>query len=303
MCVMLYGFRPLGLQGLTDIAEARSAGRLYVVATPIGNLADFSPRATATLKQVALIAAEDTRHTGRLLSHFGVSTPQMALHDHNEAEVHGTVLDRLRGGDDVALVSDAGTPLISDPGYRLVHAAAAAAIDVVAVPGPSAVTAALSVSGLAVDQFVFIGFLPARDEARLRALGNLVDEQRTTVAFESVHRIGATLDALAGVLQAERRLSVHREITKQFESVYRGTATALAGAFADGSIVAKGEFVIVIEGASASDDAASSVDVDRLLTVLLRFAPLKSAVAAAQELTGLPRNRLYQRALALAGPD
>ena len=280
------------------LEDTPSTGQLYVVATPIGNLGDFSPRAVDVLRDVALIAAEDTRHTGRLLSHFGVATPQMALHDHNEARALTAVIARLRAGDDVAVVSDAGTPLISDPGYRVVRAAIDAGIEPIAIPGPSAVTAALSIAGLPVDQFVFIGFLPNRDDARQRCIASLADETRTVVAFESVHRIVATLRTLADELEPSRPICVLRELTKQYETAYRGSVAELAAAAQAGVIVAKGEFVLVIAGAPRGADDAT-VDVDRLLVTLLAHAPLKSAVTAVQELTGLPRNRLYQRALEL----
>ncbi|MEL7535996.1 MAG: 16S rRNA (cytidine(1402)-2'-O)-methyltransferase [Pseudomonadota bacterium] len=270
-----------------------------MVATPIGNLADLSARARSVLSEVALIAAEDTRHTSRLLSHFGIHTPQMALHDHNESTALTNILRRLELGEDVAVVSDAGTPLISDPGFRLVRAAIAAGVDPVAVPGPSAVTAALSIAGLPVDQFTFVGFIPSRDEARQRFVAELVEERRTVVAFESVHRIAATLAAFADVLPPERQLSVHREMTKQFESTYRGSAADLAAAAAAGEIVMKGEFVLVIAGSADQAVERHAVDTDSLLGVLLDELPVKAAVAAAQRLTGAPRNRLYQRALAL----
>ncbi|MEM8983583.1 MAG: 16S rRNA (cytidine(1402)-2'-O)-methyltransferase [Pseudomonadota bacterium] len=281
--------------------EAPPTAPLYVVATPIGNLADMSPRALQTLRDVALIAAEDTRHTGRLLSHFGLSTPLMALHDHNEERVVDRVLRQLRSGAAVALVSDAGTPLISDPGYRLVRAAVAAGVAVETVPGPSAVMAALSVCGLPVDQFVFAGFLPPRDEARQRFIRTLADETRTVVVFESVHRIESTLAALADLLPPARELSIHRELTKQYESAYRGTAGELLGAFRAGELIAKGEFVIVIAGADAPLAATSApVDIDALLRVLLASMPLKQAVAATVKLTGHGRNQLYQQALAIS---
>ncbi|MEM1262315.1 MAG: 16S rRNA (cytidine(1402)-2'-O)-methyltransferase [Pseudomonadota bacterium] len=279
--------------------KAEAVASLYVVATPIGNLADMSPRAVQTLRDVALIAAEDTRHTGRLLSHFGISTALMALHDHNEQRVVERVINRLRDGDAVALVSDAGTPLISDPGYKLLRAAVTAEIEVRTVPGPSAVTAALSVSGLPTDQFVFAGFLPARDDARQRFIKSLASETRTVVVFESVHRIEASLTAFSRLLPA-RRLTVHRELTKQYESAYRGSASELLAALNAGELVARGEFVFVIAAAADDAEAASAeVEITALLRVLLAAMPLKQAVAEAVTLTGRSRNQLYEQALAI----
>ncbi len=275
-------------------------GRLFVVATPIGNLKDLSSRALETLQSVACIAAEDTRRTQHLLSHFGVKTRLLPLHDHNESAATAALVQRLSRGDDLALVSDAGTPLVSDPGYRLVSAVIAAGFVAVPIPGPSALTAALSVAGLPVDQFVFAGFVPARDEARLRFIATLASETRTLVCFESVHRIQPTLQALAHALPDSRRISVHREITKQYESAYRGSARDLAAAAAAGDLVAKGEFVLVIEGAAAAEPDALSAASEKLLALLLAELPLKSAVRICQKATGQSRNALYERALALS---
>src|SRR5690606_35656101 len=191
-----------------------TVGTLFVIATPIGNLADLSPRARRLLAEADLIAAEDTRHTGRLLSEFGIETPQMALHEHNEQEVVPLVLERLEGGASVALVSDAGTPLISDPGYRLVRAARAAGIPVSPVPGPSAVVAALSVSGLPTDRFCFEGFLPARPGPRRARLATLASEPRTLVCYVSVHRVRETLDDFGAAFGASLPACVGRELTK-----------------------------------------------------------------------------------------
>lgn len=284
-----------------DVNGPVTGGQLYVVATPIGNLRDLSPRALDVLRDVEIIAAEDTRHTGRLLSHFGIGTPQIALHDHNEATVAAGLVEKICNGAAVALVSDAGTPLISDPGFRLVTSAIDAGIQPVAVPGPSAITAALSIAGLPTDQFVFAGFLPPREDARAQRLAELGNETRTVVAFESVHRIGATLKALATSLNDNRRVAVARELTKKFECVYRGTAQQLLAALDDATIVAKGEFVVMIEGAPKT--ANGNTDADPLLRELIALAPLKQAVAAAQRLTGRSRNELYQRALLLRGEE
>ncbi len=275
-----------------------NAATLYVVATPIGNLEDLSPRARQTLADVDLIAAEDTRHTRRLLTHFGIRTPLFALHEHNEAAAAAELVRRLRRGESVALVSDAGTPLISDPGYRFVAAAAEAGVRIATVPGPSAAVAALSISGLPTDSFVFAGFLPARPAARRRALEDLEGESRTIVLYESVHRCGALLEDVVAVLGGERSAALARELTKRHESVYRGTAGELSAAWSSGEIVARGEFVLCLGGATGrgADDAAA----ERVLRLLMKEElPLKTAARLAAEITGVARNRLYRRAMDL----
>ena len=198
-------------------AEEVKPGHLYVVATPIGNLGDLAPRALKILDGVDLIAAEDTRVTGAMLSHFGIRKKMLALHDHNEAESAEVVLEELRRGHSVALVSDAGTPLVSDPGYVLVRMTRAARLPVIAVPGPSAVLAALSISGLPTDRFVFAGFLPAKSEARLSMLRELARESRTVILYESTHRIVDSVAAIAEILGGARRMCLARELTKLFE--------------------------------------------------------------------------------------
>ena len=204
------------------IIVIKSAGRLYVVATPIGNLGDLSVRAREILQTVSLIAAEDTRHTGVLLKHFGIRTPQVSLHDHNERHRSGGIIERLRQGDSVALVSDAGTPAINDPGFDLVRTAAAAGCEIVAVPGPCAAIAALSIGGLPTDRFCFEGFLPARGAARRKRLQSLAAEARTLVLYEAPHRVRETLEDCAAVFGGERSATVAREITKMHETTYRG---------------------------------------------------------------------------------
>jgi 16S rRNA (cytidine1402-2'-O)-methyltransferase len=201
-------------------------GVLYVVATPIGNLSDMSPRALSVLGGVHLIAAEDTRHTGQLLAHFGIATPMAALHEHNEREAVPALIERLRAGEAVALVSDAGTPLISDPGFHLVRAVHRAGLRVLPVPGPSAVVSALSVSGLPSDRFAFEGFLPAGREQRLKRLAILARETRTLIFFEAPHRILAFLADMSEALGAMRQAVVARELTKRFETVMSGTLPA-----------------------------------------------------------------------------
>src|SRR5690606_30354856 len=237
-------------------------GALYVVGTPIGNLDDLSPRAREVLGRVSAIAAEDTRRTSGLLSSIGLKKPLIAFHEHNEERRADAVLERLAQGESLALVSDAGMPLISDPGWRLVERAIEAGFDVLSVPGPSAVAAALSVSGLPTDRFVFEGFLPRKAHARDARLKALVAEERTLVLFESVHRLGETLPALVRIFGAERRACAARELTKLHEQVFRGTLEEIERALG-AEIPLLGEFVLVLAGAGAPD-AHSQADVRRI---------------------------------------
>jgi 16S rRNA (cytidine1402-2'-O)-methyltransferase len=273
------------------------SGTLFIVATPIGNLEDLTLRAKKTLADVDLIAAEDTRHTGRLLSHLGIKTRLLALHDHNEEQVAATVIQELGAGKSVALVSDAGTPLISDPGYRLVRAAHQNNVVVSPVVGPSAVTAALSAAGLATDRFCFEGFVAAKQAARLNALGELVNETRTLVFYESVHRISEFMQDLAEVFGDDRPAFIGRELTKLHEHCVQGSIGSLVRQLDDGSIVSKGEFVVIVAGSEQAPE--SSIDVDRLLLELIEFMPAKDAAAITARATGNKRNALYQRLLDL----
>ncbi|HSM31277.1 MAG TPA: 16S rRNA (cytidine(1402)-2'-O)-methyltransferase [Woeseiaceae bacterium] len=275
------------------------SGTLFVVATPIGNLEDLSPRARQTLAEVDLIAAEDTRHTGRLLLHLGVKTPQFALHEHNEARAAQSLIERLKDGNSVALVSDAGTPLVSDPGYRLVQAAHEHGITVSPVAGPSAVTAALSVSGLPTDRFGFEGFPPAKPVARRKWLQARAADGRTLLFFEAVHRIAATLADMVDVFGADREAFLGRELSKLHEQCRRATLAELLDEVSDGRIVSKGEFVIAVHG--ADDGASSSIDAERLLRELAEALPPKTAAAIAARVTGERRNALYRRLLAIKG--
>ena len=273
------------------------SGTLFVVATPIGNLDDLTPRARQTLATVDLVAAEDTRHTGRLLSNIGAKPGLLALHDHNEERaVHG-LIEALKDGKDVALVSDAGTPLVSDPGFRLVRAAHENRITVVPLPGASAVTAALSVAGLPTDRFCFEGFAPSKRAARRRWLEGLAREQRTIVLYESVHRIGDCLADLVDLFGADRQAFIGRELTKMHEQCVQETLGSLAQRVTDGSIVGKGEFVIVIAGAAPIDE--STVDADRLLRLLGEQLSAREAARIAAEVTGAKKNALYERLLEL----
>ena len=274
------------------------SGTLFIVATPIGNLEDLSPRARQTLAEADLIAAEDTRHTGRLLSHFGVKTRLLALHEHNEAERVGAVIAELRAGKTVALVSDAGTPLISDPGYRLAQAAHDAGIAVVPLPGPSALTAALSVAGLPTDRFCFEGFLPAKHKARAAALANLAGESRTMVFYESVHRVEESLDDMVAAFGPDRPAFIGRELSKLHEQAVRGSLAELHAMLGSGEITKKGEFVIIVAG--SDEPGAASVDSDILLTELAGKLPDKEVARIVGRVTGEKRNALYRRLLELA---
>lgn len=269
--------------------------RLYVVATPIGNLGDISSRAVTVLGDVALIAAEDTRHTGQLLKHLGLTTPMMRLDDHSERQSMAKIVQRALGGESVALVSDAGTPLISDPGYLLVNACMEAGIEVVPVPGPSSVTTALSVSGLPTDRFVFEGFLSSKSKARREQLKALVGERRTMVLFEAPHRIEASVKALAEVFGDDRLLCICRELTKTYEQIVSRPVGELVRMLESGEIPSKGEFVLVLAGAESD----TALDADRLLRALLAEMPPARAAAVAAGLTDHTRNTLYERAMVI----
>lgn len=274
-------------------------GRLAVISTPIGNLGDLSPRARDELAAAELVAAEDTRRTGQLLTTLGLSRPLVSLHEHNESERIGELLERLRGGARIALVSDAGTPLLSDPGFELVRRVAQAGIAVVAVPGPSAVTAALSIAGLPTERFTFEGFLPARLAERRSRLAELAPETRTLVFFEAPHRIAECLEDMSAAFGAERPAAVARELTKVFETVYRGTLATLATQARSDANFTRGEITVVVAGAPRTE-ADPRAQLDATLGVLLtELAPSKAAAIAAR-LTGARRNDAYARALELA---
>jgi 16S rRNA (cytidine1402-2'-O)-methyltransferase len=272
-------------------------GVLYVVATPIGNLGDVSARAREILAGASLVAAEDTRHSGRLLRELGLERPLVSLHEHNERIRVAELVGRLQRGESIALVSDAGTPLVSDPGYLLVAAAVEAGISVAPVPGPSAAIAALSASGLPCDRFCFEGFLPARAAARRQRLAELAAEARTLIVYEAPHRIADCLADLAATCGAARRACVAREITKRFETFYRGTLGELAERAKSDADMARGESVIVVEGAPPVEPGAAQLD--HMLAVLLRHLPPSAAAAAAANLAGVRRSDAYARALAL----
>lgn len=280
-------------------ARDMDGGTLFVVATPIGNLADLSERARTTLEEVALIAAEDTRHTGGLLASCGIGTRTVALHDHNEARRVPELIAQLETGDDIALVSDAGTPLLADPGFRLVRAAVAAGLRIRPVPGPCAITTALSVAGLPTDRFRFEGFLPAKTGARRAALAEFKGEAATVVFYEAPHRIRAMLADLAVAFGEARPAWVGRELTKQYESHRSGPLATLAALFESGEEPARGEFVVVVAGIERSAPA-SSLDAVVLLRELLEELPAARAAKVAARLTGAARAELYALALGIA---
>ncbi len=280
-------------------AQEVKPGHLYVVATPIGNLGDLSPRALKILDGVDLIAAEDTRVTGALLSHFGIRKKMLALHEHNEAEAAAQVLEELQRQHSVALVSDAGTPLVSDPGYALMHMVREARLPVIAVPGPCAAMAALSVSGLPTDSFVFAGFLPAKPEMRLRKLHELAAESRTVILYESTHRIEDSVAAIAEVLGSARRLCLARELTKLFEESHTASAVEMLEWLRADDNRQRGEFVLILEGAVAEN--AQAFDAERVLKALLSELGASRAAKVAAEITGVPRKELYAMAVKLGG--
>ena len=285
----------------SDSRKGELKGTLYVVATPIGNLDDLSPRAARTLASVDVVAAEDTRHSGRLLSHLGVQKRMVALHDHNEKDRAAGILTELQAGRDVALISDAGTPLISDPGYVLVREARAAGHRVSPIPGPCALVAALSVAGLPTDRFLYVGFLPAKRSGRRASLEVLSSEVATLVFYESPHRIMESVRDIADVLGSDREIVLGREITKTFETFYSGSVADVLAELERDPHGNRGEFVVMVRGAAAQagSEEAATMDVDRMLRVLLAELPVKKVAKMASELTGLSKNELYQRALAL----
>ena len=278
---------------------SNAPGVLYIVATPIGNLDDMSTRAVNVLKMVQRIAAEDTRHSARLLQHYGISTPMLALHEHNEQRAAETVLQLLLQGNSVALISDAGTPLISDPGYPLVRTCRDLGIRVSPIPGPSALIAALSVSGLPTDRFRFEGFLPRSPAARINALESLKRETATLIFYESSHRISHSLEALSQVFGAQRFACVARELTKHYEDVFHGGLAELSELVQMDENRRKGEFVLVVAGAATEETTALPGEALDLLRILVAELPLKQAAAIASRVTGLKKNELYQAGLNL----
>ncbi|MBV1807163.1 MULTISPECIES: 16S rRNA (cytidine(1402)-2'-O)-methyltransferase [Pseudomonas] len=280
------------------VASNSTPGSLYVVATPIGNLDDMSVRALKVLREVTLIAAEDTRHSSRLMQHFGISTPLAACHEHNERDEGSRFITRLLAGDDVALISDAGTPLISDPGYHLVRQARAAGIPVVPVPGACALIAALSAAGLPSDRFIFEGFLPAKAVGRKARLEQVKEEPRTLIFYEAPHRILECLQDMEQVFGADRPALLAREITKTFETL-KGLPLGELRAFVEAdSNQQRGECVVLVAGwTPPEDEDVIGAEARRILDLLLEEMPLKRAAALASEITGVRKNLLYQVAL------
>lgn len=277
-------------------------GALFLVATPIGNLGDISARAVETLKSVDLVAAEDTRHSKRLLQHFSIGTRLLAYHEHNEQQQAPALIQRMLNGESIALISDAGTPLVSDPGYRLVNAALDHQLPVIPVPGPCAAVAALSASGLPTDRFVFEGFPPAKQGARLNYLQALRFEQRTLVFYVSCHRIIDTLADMLQVFGGGRQAVLARELTKTFETIRRASLSELVEWVRNDDNQRKGEIVILVEGAKPGTDDKQQ-QLDELLRVLVEELPVKQAAGIASRLTGLNRNEIYRQALRLKEKD
>jgi 16S rRNA (cytidine1402-2'-O)-methyltransferase len=277
------------------------SGTLYVVATPIGNLQDITLRAIDTLKRVDRIAAEDTRHAAPLLKHFSIVKPTISMHEFNERERLKIILEHLQSGESVALISDAGTPLISDPGFHLVREAKACGIKVVPIPGPCAAIAALSAAGLPTDRFIFEGFLPAKDESRRNRLAEMLHETRTMIFYEAPHRLTSTLQSMAAVFGAERKAVVARELTKIYESVLPGTLAELAHRYEVNVSENRGEIVIMVTGIEEEKSATKEVIPEEVLNILLEELPLKQAAALASKITGERKNVLYELALAKKG--
>ena len=280
---------------------ATEPGTLYIVATPIGNLEDLSPRAQGILSSVDLVLAEDTRHSRKLFNTFNITTPALAFHDNNEERMVARVISRLEAGSDIALVADAGTPLISDPGFKLVRQAHAQGIPVSPAPGPAALIAALSVAGVPPGKFQFEGFAPARAQARRKRLAALAGAPHTLVFYESPHRIKAFLADAATVFGAARGATIARELTKKFETIRHGTLGGLVDWMESDPDQGKGEFVVVIAG--AGEEQTDTAELTALLRVLLKSLSLKQSVQIAAELTGVGRNEIYDLAVSLQDSD
>ncbi|MFZ7223948.1 16S rRNA (cytidine(1402)-2'-O)-methyltransferase [Avibacterium avium] len=269
-------------------------GILYIVATPIGNLQDISQRALQVLEQVDLVAAEDTRHSGLLLSHYGIKKPFFALHDHNEQQKADILCEKLLQGTTIALVSDAGTPLISDPGFHLVRKCRQAGIKIVPIPGACAAIAGLCASGIASDRFCFEGFLPAKSKARCDKLENLAKEDRTLIFYESTHRILDCLTDMEKVFGAERYVVLARELTKTWETIHGDEVGALRQWVSEDPNRSKGEMVLIVEGNVNSEEESFSPEAIKALTLIAKELPLKKAASIVAELYGYKKNALYQ---------
>lgn len=276
----------------------QQAGELYIVATPIGNLDDITQRAISTLKSVDFIAAEDTRHSARLLQHFSITTPMMAYHEHSDVRRLEKITQLLVNGKSIALISDAGTPLISDPGYQLVKTVRQQGINVVPIPGVCAIVTALSVAGLPSDRFVFEGFMPSKKTARCQYLTGLLREERTLIFYESSHRILQSITDMKDILGGDRIAVVARELTKTFETVLDGSLQALVDTITADANQQRGEFVVIVSGYKKSDEFVSiDESVITMMKALLEELPIKKAAAICAKLTGLNKRDLYQWAL------
>ena len=280
------------------MTKSNQFGTLFVVATPIGNLADITYRAVDILRQVGLVIVEDSRHSTKLFQYYSISTQSYVLHDHNERENSAKLVEKLLEGTDMALISDAGTPLISDPGYWLVNLAIQNSIKVVPVPGPSAAVSALSVSGLPSDRFCFEGFLPAKSQARRSRLEKLVAEPRTLIFYEAPHRILDSLADMVVVFGADRSAVITRELTKTYETILRDSLAELLATVNSDPNQQKGEFVVMVHGVEEAE-AMNQSEQDDLLKLLLAELSVKTAAALASKITGVKKNRLYDRALQL----
>lgn len=275
-----------------------SLGKLYVVATPIGNLEDTTLRALQVLKTVSLIAAEDTRHTKKLLSHYGIRTALVSLHAHNERERSEEIIHKLKEGHDIAYVTDAGTPVISDPGFHLISLVKQEGLVVSPIPGPCAAITALSASGLSGQKFIFAGFLPAKAGDRKKHLAEIKDLSYTAIFYESPHRLLATIDDMLEVLGKDRFVVIARELTKKFETIKGSTLEKLKEWLLTNTQQQKGEFVILIQGVEKSSDV-DKTQLSRILTILLAELPTKQAVHLASQITGVHKNTVYTMALEL----
>ncbi|MDD1613635.1 MAG: 16S rRNA (cytidine(1402)-2'-O)-methyltransferase [Methylococcaceae bacterium] len=282
------------------VSNVNCCGKLYVVATPIGNLADMSFRAIEVLKQVDLIAAEDTRHVKTLLQHYGITNKLVSLHQHNEDKASSVLLEKLRAGQSIALVSDAGTPLLSDPGMPLVKMVKDAGLDVVPIPGACALIAALSAAGLPVTRFSFEGFLPRTSSARKAFFNERLSCPSTWVFYESSHRILASLKDMAEILPLDRQIVIARELTKLHETIVKTSLRSALELVEQNDNMRKGEFVVIVDGAVADKkEQIITAEQEKLLKVLLRECSIKTAVAMAVEITGVRKKLLYQAALAM----
>jgi 16S rRNA (cytidine1402-2'-O)-methyltransferase len=280
---------------LDSVQEQILSGSLYIVATPIGNLGDISERAIEVLKQADLIAAEDTRHSKTLLDRFGIKTKVKAYHEHNEEQLTSKLIQQIVDGESIALISDAGTPLINDPGYKLVTAAHDHGIKVVPIPGPSAIITALSACGLPTNKFIFEGYLPAKKEARKKCLKELVSESRTLIFYEAPHRIRESIQDMHDVFGSERRVTIARELTKQYEQIVRDNLSVINEKLVSEEIKHKGEFAVIVEG--AQEISITDKEVLRINQILSEKLAPKEAAGLTAKISGKKKNEVYQMVL------